>query len=63
MDEFAAPSFILASLESTESLSDSAPSSRSSSPTGFPSLPSPSDPPLDQEYITGNTSYSWCTIA
>ncbi|OJT14428.1 hypothetical protein TRAPUB_9006 [Trametes pubescens] len=63
MDEFAAPSLILASLEGAQALSNAATSSGDSSPPGSPSMPSPSSPPVDLEYVTGNGSYSWCTIA
>ncbi|KAH9856257.1 hypothetical protein C2E23DRAFT_810809 [Lenzites betulinus] len=60
MDEFAAPSFILASLE--DALSDASASSTSST-AAEPFGPSSSSPLVDQEYIDGNGSYSWCTIA
>ncbi|KAI0651371.1 hypothetical protein C8Q79DRAFT_932949 [Trametes meyenii] len=63
MDEFD-PSFILISLENaqtgaaTSSLFSTSPSS--SSPSAGPS---PSSPPVDMEYVHGNGTYSWCTIA
>ncbi|KAI0702577.1 hypothetical protein C8Q76DRAFT_754897 [Earliella scabrosa] len=62
MDDFATLSLSLASLEDPHSLSASftpfEDSSSSSSRT-----PSFSYPPVNEEYMNGNGSYSWCTIA
>nr|VWO96270.1 Uncharacterized protein [Ganoderma boninense] len=64
MDNFDALSLPLVTLEDTQTLSSSLTSSAACGEAGTSSrAPYLLDPPVNQEVINGNGTYSWCTIA